>query len=167
MRTEHTQVEGYFVANDAGQLPGSVALVHSHLRQQPIAHQDAALQEVVDSLFDVDIPRIAVIAADVSPPLPNKVSPDVVRVAAANRCDRAPAVEQCHPIVKQLQDGIATLASALAHEGAETTLGHAEHCCREILPAMLALRSIADELEGEVADDLWPLATYQEMLFIK
>ena len=26
---------------------------------------------------------------------------------------------------------------------------------------------INDELEGVVADDLWPLATYQEMLFIK
>ncbi len=25
----------------------------------------------------------------------------------------------------------------------------------------------ADALEAEVADDLWPLPTYQEMLFIK
>ncbi len=32
---------------------------------------------------------------------------------------------------------------------------------------MLAVRATADELEGIVADDLWPLATYQEMLFIK
>jgi glutamine synthetase len=32
---------------------------------------------------------------------------------------------------------------------------------------MLTLRKAADELEGIVADDLWPLATYQEMLFIK
>ncbi len=32
---------------------------------------------------------------------------------------------------------------------------------------MLALHAVADELEGMVADDLWPLATYQEMLFIK
>ncbi len=70
-------------------------------------------------------------------------------------------------LVKQLQDRIAALESALAHESAETTLAHAEHCCREILPAMLAVREVADELEGMVADDLWPLATYQEMLFIK
>ena len=32
---------------------------------------------------------------------------------------------------------------------------------------MAALRETADALEGMVADDLWPLATYQEMLFIK
>jgi glutamine synthetase len=44
---------------------------------------------------------------------------------------------------------------------------HAKHYCDQVLPAMLAVRKTADELEGMVADDLWPLATYQEMLFIK
>jgi len=29
------------------------------------------------------------------------------------------------------------------------------------------VRQYADALEGEVADDLWPLPTYQEMLFVK
>jgi glutamine synthetase len=29
------------------------------------------------------------------------------------------------------------------------------------------VRQSADALEGLVADDLWPLPTYQEMLFIK
>ena len=32
---------------------------------------------------------------------------------------------------------------------------------------MLEVRTIADKLEGIVAADLWPLPTYQEMLFIK
>jgi glutamine synthetase len=32
---------------------------------------------------------------------------------------------------------------------------------------MLEVRNYADRLEGLVADDLWPLPTYQEMLFIK
>jgi glutamine synthetase len=31
---------------------------------------------------------------------------------------------------------------------------------------MAAVREAADELEGLVADDLWPLPTYQEMLYI-
>ena len=56
-------------------------------------------------------------------------------------------------------------------DGAERTrrrvLEHAKHYCDEVLPAMLAVRKTADELEGMVADDLWPLPTYQEMLFIK
>ena len=36
-----------------------------------------------------------------------------------------------------------------------------------VLPAMLEVRRAVDALEGVVADDLWPLPTYQEMLFIK
>jgi glutamine synthetase len=32
---------------------------------------------------------------------------------------------------------------------------------------MSAVREIADQLEQIVADDLWPLPTYREILFIK
>ncbi|MCB0946257.1 MAG: glutamine synthetase type III, partial [Mycobacterium sp.] len=35
-----------------------------------------------------------------------------------------------------------------------------------LLPAMAAVREAADALENVVADDLWPLPTYQEMLYI-
>ncbi|MCW5891137.1 MAG: glutamine synthetase III [bacterium] len=70
-------------------------------------------------------------------------------------------------MVKDLQDGIATLEEAMDSNGFKSTLDHAKHCCSKVLPAMLDLRKSADELEGTVADDLWPLATYQEMLFIK
>ena len=70
-------------------------------------------------------------------------------------------------LVKELQDGIAKLETALATDPGETTQAHAEHACHEVLPAMRAVRAAADALEGTVADDLWPLATYQEMLFIK
>ena len=37
----------------------------------------------------------------------------------------------------------------------------------QVVPAMTAVREAADKLETLVADDLWPLPTYQEMLFIK
>jgi glutamine synthetase len=36
-----------------------------------------------------------------------------------------------------------------------------------VLPAMGAVREVADRLERIVADDLWPLPKYSEMLFIK
>ena len=45
-------------------------------------------------------------------------------------------------------------------------LAEAEHAGDELLPAMAAVRAAADTLEGIVADDLWPLPTYQEMLYI-
>jgi len=70
-------------------------------------------------------------------------------------------------LVKNLQDGIAKLEKALAHKNGGSKLGHAKDLCESVLPAMAAVRTAADDLENIVADDLWPLATYQEMLFIK
>jgi glutamine synthetase len=45
-----------------------------------------------------------------------------------------------------------------------------EHACYmrdTVFPAMEAVRAVADRLERIVADDLWPLPKYAEMLFIK
>ena len=36
---------------------------------------------------------------------------------------------------------------------------------RPVIPAQNALRSVADELETLVADELWPLPKYRELLF--
>ena len=70
-------------------------------------------------------------------------------------------------LVKGLQDSIAELEAAKhMHDFSDATV-EARHCCDVVLPATLKVRKFADELEGVVADDLWPLPTYQEMLFIK
>ncbi|MGD0291200.1 MAG: hypothetical protein ABSC63_16275 [Candidatus Binataceae bacterium] len=68
--------------------------------------------------------------------------------------------------MKDLQDGIVKLEKLLSEHGGHSKLEHAKHLCYQVLPAMAAVRKTADTLEGIVADDLWPLATYQEMLFI-
>ncbi|MDQ1399058.1 MAG: glutamine synthetase [Acidimicrobiaceae bacterium] len=67
--------------------------------------------------------------------------------------------------IKDLRIGIARLRAELAHEGS-TAMEEAEHAGHNLLPAMTTVRTAADELETFVADDLWPLPTYQEMLFI-
>nr|MCS5619447.1 glutamine synthetase type III [Myxococcota bacterium] len=76
-------------------------------------------------------------------------------------------LDKVSALIARLEGGVSALEEELAHEAGETTLAHADHCCTAVLPAMLEVRGAADELEGIVADDLWPLATYQEMLFIK
>ncbi len=43
----------------------------------------------------------------------------------------------------------------------------AEHCRDRILPAMRSVRTAADAIETAVADDLWPLPAYREMLFVR
>ncbi|MEQ8211847.1 MAG: glutamine synthetase III [Lacipirellulaceae bacterium] len=70
-------------------------------------------------------------------------------------------------LVKSLQDSIAELESAVAETASDDYHAEARHCCDVVLPAMAKVREFADQLEGMVADDLWPLPTYQEMLFIK
>jgi glutamine synthetase len=69
--------------------------------------------------------------------------------------------------IEQLQSAIATLTDAADAHPEGDTLAHAKHSRDVVIPAMNAVRSVADKLEGMVAADLWPLPTYQEMLFIK
>jgi len=70
-------------------------------------------------------------------------------------------------LVADLQVRNEGLRAAIAHEGNGDVAEHARYCREKIVPAMDAVREVADQLEGIVADDLWPLPTYQEMLFIK
>ncbi len=70
-------------------------------------------------------------------------------------------------LIGTLTSSLSVLETAMAESAGDSTLDHATHCCRSIVPAMQAVREAADVLEAVVADDLWPLPTYQEMLFIK
>ena len=76
-------------------------------------------------------------------------------------------LDEVSGLIADLRAGIATLEAAIAGaHGAESTLGEARYACDTLLPAMAAVREAADGLEHVVADDLWPLPTYQEMLFV-
>ncbi|OFJ52647.1 glutamine synthetase III family protein [Mycolicibacterium grossiae] len=65
-----------------------------------------------------------------------------------------------------LSAALNTLAAGLSDHSAESALDEATHAQGVLLPAMDAVRAAADTLESVVADDLWPLPTYQEMLYI-
>lgn len=69
--------------------------------------------------------------------------------------------------ITKLTTGIRDLEAALAHEaGDASSLAHATRAKDELIPPMAEVRAAADALEELVADDLWPLPTYQEMLHI-
>ncbi|QDU78836.1 Glutamine synthetase [Polystyrenella longa] len=70
-------------------------------------------------------------------------------------------------LVKGLQDSTSKLEEILSKEHESDLEVQAEIIRDTFLPAMMDVRGYADELEGIVADDLWPLPTYQEMLFIR
>jgi glutamine synthetase len=80
---------------------------------------------------------------------------------------QAALLDELTTTIENLQAGIATLTKVSEAHVKGDTLAHARHSHDAIIPAMAAVRAAGDKLEGMVAADLWPLPTYQEMLFIK
>ncbi len=62
---------------------------------------------------------------------------------------------------------VAELSTAMEKEGFASTNENMQYCATTIRGLMDKVRMHADALECEVADNLWPLPKYQEMLFIK
>jgi glutamine synthetase len=71
-------------------------------------------------------------------------------------------------LIAEFAEAIKALESAnLAENQPEDLLKHAEFMRDTVIPAMASVREAADKLEKVVADDLWPLPKYSEILFIK
>jgi glutamine synthetase len=75
--------------------------------------------------------------------------------------------EKVAMLVQSMMDMVSKLSAAMGKHDFSTTEEHMQYCAKTIRPLMDKVREYADALEAEVADDLWPLPTYQEMLFIK
>ena len=72
--------------------------------------------------------------------------------------------------VAGLADALVEAIDALAHEqheahGAGSVEAEARAYANDVIPAQEALRSVVDELETLVSDELWPLPKYRELLF--
>ena len=105
------------------------------------------------------------------------ISPSVSRYQRELADTQASLKEVGAPFDASLLQDISSLAVALAtrlkaldkaieHPGGEGVVKEATYFCNTVLPAMLAVREVSDKLEGMVAHDLWPLPSYQEMLFV-
>ncbi|MGZ4271912.1 MAG: hypothetical protein ACXVSX_22240, partial [Solirubrobacteraceae bacterium] len=69
--------------------------------------------------------------------------------------------------VGEFYDAILALEKANESHPAEEGLELAKYMRDTVVTAMASTREVADRLEHIVADDLWPLPKYSEMLFIK
>ena len=76
-------------------------------------------------------------------------------------------VRETDTLVKKLVTTLKALAKVNATHPDDDGLKHAIFMRDRVLPAMGAVRDVADQLERIVADDLWPLPKYSEILFIK
>ncbi len=70
-------------------------------------------------------------------------------------------------LVDELVGALDALEAQLAHEGDDDIGAHMNHMHKCLVPAMDAVRSAADRLEGMVPDDLWPLPSYRDMIFVR
>ncbi|HVP02559.1 MAG TPA: glutamine synthetase III [Solirubrobacteraceae bacterium] len=77
------------------------------------------------------------------------------------------AATEVKSVADALIKALKVLERVNAQHPAEEGLELAKYMRDKVIPAMDATREAADRLEKLVADDLWPLPKYSEMLFIK
>ncbi len=77
------------------------------------------------------------------------------------------SAEKVAALIKLMIDTLSKLDAALSKHDFGSIEEHMQYSAKTLRPMMDKVREYADALEGEVADDLWPLPKYQEMLFIK
>ena len=85
------------------------------------------------------------------------------RLSRRRRAARADAHGELDEVLEALVEGVRALEGSNASGGDEGA-ARALRVRDEILPAMGAVRAAADRLEHLVADELWPLPRYAEML---
>jgi glutamine synthetase len=81
--------------------------------------------------------------------------------------DHSGLIAESEGLVDEFYDAILALEKANVEHPAEEGLELAKYMRDSVIPAMESVRAVADKLERIVADDLWPLPKYSEMLFIK
>jgi glutamine synthetase len=74
---------------------------------------------------------------------------------------------QVNELIDRLTESIAALAEQNQELGGDDVVSKAEHMRANIVPAMTAVRDVVDRLERVVPDDMWPVPTYRDMLFVK
>jgi glutamine synthetase len=92
---------------------------------------------------------------------------NAVKSAGADNSAQVELLKSLTATISEFQKATASLDQGLAHHAEGDMLAHARYSRDTILPSMAAVRTLGDKLETMVADDLWPLPTYREMLFIK
>jgi glutamine synthetase len=70
-------------------------------------------------------------------------------------------------LAKSLLGAVSKLSDASTKHDFDGIEAHLTYAAKTVKPLMDEVRKYADLLEAEVADENWPLPTYQEMLFIK
>ncbi|HSQ54316.1 MAG TPA: glutamine synthetase type III, partial [Gemmata sp.] len=92
---------------------------------------------------------------------------NATKAAGADASAQLEALKELTGTISHFQAATAALEKSAHHHPNGDAYAHAKHIKESVVPKMAELRTLGDKLETMVADDLWPLPTYREMLFIK
>jgi glutamine synthetase len=90
-----------------------------------------------------------------------------VKAAGATAKETRRALDAIIKLTDEMTIRVAKLQDALEHESNGEPEKHAKYFRDKVIPLMTGLREVGDSLECIVPQDLWPLPTYREMLFVK
>ena len=70
-------------------------------------------------------------------------------------------------IIDEAKSSVDHLQELLDHDHEGSAAKHAKYFRDKVIPTMTTLREGGDALESLVPQNVWPLPTYREMLFMK
>jgi glutamine synthetase len=128
-----------------------------------VRYETYALTVAVEAKLALEIGSTVILPAAVR--YQTELAQNVATLKAAGVEPDLTLLQMVSEPIGALTAALATLKEGLSHH-ADSATEEAKHAQAALLPAMDAVRAAADTLESIVADDLWPLPTYQEMLYI-
>ncbi len=121
----------------------------------------------IEALTTIDIANKLILPASLA--YTKKIADTVASLNAAgvDSSSVKASLEKLVALTSSLSANVAALSAALEKVESEAAdaLAHAASFKDVIIPAINAVRSVADELEGIVEESLWPLPTYGDLLF--
>ena len=133
-----------------------------HSREE-VRYETYVLTVNVEAKLTLEIGSTVILPAAIR--YQTELAPNVATLKAAGIEPDTTLLETVSAPISELTGALTALKEAMAAHGGDSAAEEAAHA-QSLLPLMDAVRAAADTLEGVVADDLWPLPTYQEMLYI-
>ena len=129
-----------------------------------IAVEQYELAIAVEAKLTVEVAGTSILPAAIR--YQTQLAQNVAALKAAGVEADTSLLEAVTTPITALRKALTALKAVAFEDAGHTAVEAAMHAKEILLPAMAAVRDAADELETLVADDLWPLPTYQEMLHI-
>ncbi len=131
--------------------------------REEVRYEMYALTVAVEAKLTLELASTVILPAAIR--YQTELASNVATLKAAGVEADTTLLEAVSTPISELTAALTALKEGMAAHGGESAADEAVHA-QGLLALMDAVRTAADTLEGVVADDLWPLPTYQEMLYI-